>query len=276
MIVKILDDFDLLKIAESGQCFRVKQFDDVFRFITQHHIIYISKLSDTSYSVSCTENEWERIWSPYFDLKRRYSDLIEQIPPSDLFLKRAVKEGTGIRILVQDRWETLISFIISQRKSIPSIKDSIEELSKRFGHSITTPYETVYTFPTPEDMLFDGVTSADLRNCKVGYRADYILSALSYVHNGEFRLDSMSELNDEDLFNRLLEIRGVGNKVASCVCLFSYYRTSFAPIDTWIQKVIDVHYHGVNPLNSFGNNAGIMQQYIFYYTQKHKDDFKHG
>jgi N-glycosylase/DNA lyase len=276
MIVKILDDFDLLKIAESGQCFRVKQFDDVFRFITQHHIIYISKLSDTSYSVSCTENEWERIWSPYFDLKRRYSDLIEQIPPSDLFLKRAVKEGTGIRILVQDRWETLISFIISQRKSIPSIKDSIEELSKRFGHSITTPYETVYTFPTPEDMLFDGVTSADLRNCKVGYRADYILSALSYVHNGEFRLDSMSELNDEDLFNRLLEIRGVGNKVASCVCLFSYHRTSFAPIDTWIQKVIDVHYHGVNPLNSFGNNAGIMQQYIFYYTQKHKDDFKHG
>ncbi len=274
MIVQITDDFDLNKIAESGQCFRVKRFESgMFRFIMQNRVLYISKAADGEYSVSCSSEEWRSVWTSYFDLDRCYQELRKAIPKTDPFLRKAAEEGAGIRLLSQDHWETLISFIISQRKSIPAIKSSVEAICAMFGRAISTPYEVVYTFPTAEELLTAGVTKDDLLGCKVGYRANYILDAISQVAHGTLSLDDLEMCTDEALIRNLSGIHGVGKKVANCVCLFSYNRTASAPVDTWIQKVIDKYYEGIDPLCTNGECAGIMQQYIFYYAQKHKREF---
>jgi N-glycosylase/DNA lyase len=274
MIVQITDDFDLNKIAESGQCFRVKSLENgMFRFITQHHVLYISKIADREYSVSCSKEEWSSVWTSYFDLDRCYQELRKTIPKTDPFLRKAAEEGAGIRLLSQDHWETLISFIISQRKSIPAIKNSVEAICAMFGTAISTPYEVVYSFPTAEELLSAGVSRDDLLKCKVGYRANYILDAISQVAHGSLSLDDLEMLADDALIQTLIGIYGVGKKVANCVCLFSYNRSASAPVDTWIQKVIDKYYGGIDPLCSYGDCAGIMQQYIFYYAQKHKKEF---
>lgn len=274
MIAQITDDFDLNKIAESGQCFRVKSFENgMFRFITQNHVLYISKAADGEYSVNCSSEEWSSVWTSYFDLDRCYQELRKAIPKTDPFLLKAAEEGAGIRLLSQDHWETLISFIISQRKSIPAIKSSVEAICARFGRAISTPYEVVYTFPTAEELLTAGVTKDDLLGCKVGYRANYILDAISQVAQGALSLDDLEMCTDDALIRNLAGVHGVGKKVANCVCLFSYNRTASAPVDTWIQKVIDKYYGGIDPLCDYGECAGIMQQYIFYYAQKHKKEF---
>lgn len=274
MIVQITDDFDLNKIADSGQCFRVKRFESgMFRFIMQNRVLYISKAADGEYSVSCSSEEWSSVWTSYFDLDRCYQELRKAIPKTDPFLRKAAEEGAGIRLLSQDHWETLISFIISQRKSIPAIKSSVEAICAMFGRAISTPYEIVYTFPTAEELLTAGVTKDDLLGCKVGYRANYILDAISQVAQGTLSLDDLEMCTDDALISNLTGVYGVGKKVANCVCLFSYNRTASAPVDTWIQKVIDKYYEGIDPLCTYGECAGIMQQYIFYYAQKHKREF---
>ena len=275
MQVTIKDCFDLGRIANSGQCFRVKQFgNDFYRFILSNHVLYIRKVDCSHYDVSCTLDEWNNVWLDYFDLHRDYSCIENVIPQNDTFLKRAYSEGKGIRILHQDHWETLITFIISQRKSIPAIKQSVELLAEQFGTPITTPFETVHTFPTVSAL--SGISLADLQNIKVGYRDQYILSAIEKVSDGIISLNNIEDLSDIDLFDALCQIKGVGKKVANCVCLFSYGRTALVPIDTWIKKVIDAHYNGVDPFPKFGAFAGIIQQYIFNYSIQHKEDFNNG
>lgn len=147
MRVIISDDFSLPKIASSGQCFRVKEFGDgTYRFITGKNILYIKNADRDSYEVSCTDEEWKEIWVPYFDLKRNYLEIRKSIPAIDTYLFKAAIEGQGIRILCQDPWEIMVTFIISQRKSISAIKHSVELLATRFGSLITTPYEKYILF----------------------------------------------------------------------------------------------------------------------------------
>ena len=272
MFVTIRDSFDLKKIADSGQCFRVREFPDGrFRFITGQNVLYIKKEGDDLYSVSCTEDAWNSVWCDYFDLNRDYSCIERTIPANDAFLQQAYAEGKGIRILRQDHWETLISFIISQRKSIPAIKQSVELLSAAYGTPIATPYETVYSFPTPAALK--NISLAELKNFKVGYRDKYLMSAIEKVSDGSICLNALEGLPDPELFDALCRIQGVGRKVANCICLFSYGRTGFAPVDTWIRKVIDTYYDGIDPFPSFGTNAGILQQYVFHYSIHNKGNF---
>ena len=134
MQVTISDDFDLQKIADSGQCFRVRDFDGgMFRFITGSEVLYIRKLSRARYEAGCPDEAWKRVWVPYFDLERNYLRIRKAIPASDTYMRLAARRGRGIRILRQDPWETLVTFIISQRKSIPAIVASVEMLAERFG-----------------------------------------------------------------------------------------------------------------------------------------------
>ena len=275
MIVQIADDFDPQKIEESGQCFRVRRMDDGWRFITQNHVLYLSEAGENGkYEVSCPENEWKAVWVPYFDLSRCYQEVRHLVPARDPLLSRAAEEGRGIRILRQDPWETLITFILSQRKNIPAIKDCVERLAERYGTLLTTPREEIYAFPSAGEMIRKGVTESQLRECKAGYRAGYILRAVSQAADGMLNLEEMNGLSDEDLFTRLTGLYGVGRKVADCVCLYAYGRTAMAPVDTWIRKVIDQYYSGENPFPAYGESAGILQQYVFYYAQKHKDEFR--
>lgn len=272
MNISIADDFDLCKIARSGQCFRVKEFDEgIFRFVTGREVLYIRQQSAGCFEVSCPQETWQRVWVPYFDLGRRYFPVQKIIPDSDGYMKLAAQEGRGIRILHQDPWEMLVTFIISQRKSIPAIQQAVELLAERFGEAIATPWETVYSFPTAARLA--GAQAEELAACKLGYRVPYIQDAVARVLSGQTDLNALAALPDPELFEALKTIRGVGDKVANCICLFSYGRMSAAPVDTWIHKIIAREYGGRNPFPAYGEYAGILQQFAFSYAISHKDRF---
>ena len=271
MNITIDDDFDLDKIIDSGQCFRPRRIEEgVYRFVIGRHSVDIidetllsagGKEKDlncaTELSASCSPQEWDEIWHQYFDLDTNYRDIRKIIPKNDTYLFEAAKRGAGIRILRQDKFEMLISFIISQRKSIPAIRTSIEKLVALYGRD--------GFFPEPSDML--NATEDELTSCGLGYRVPYIRKAVERVALHDIDLGSLGELPDEELFEELKSFAGVGDKVANCVALFAYHRTGRAPVDTWIARVIADRYDGVNPFPRYGNVAGIMQQYMFYYAQ---------
>ena len=269
MLIHISDLFDLQKIADSGQCFRAARLgEDTYRFITGDQVLYIRQVSGRTYEADCPAEAWENVWSPYFDLGRNYQNITAAIPPDDVFLSLSARDGAGIRILRQDPWETLITFIISQRKSIPAIRSVVELLCRRYGTELRTSRETLYTFPTAWQLR--EVSIEDYAACKAGYRAPYIYDAVQKVLSGSFDLAGSAALSDGELLSALEEIRGVGVKVANCVALFAYGRTACAPVDTWIRKIIRWEYHGETPFGRYGAEAGIMQQYFFYYAQRHR------
>lgn len=291
MRVTITDDFDLEKIAKSGQCFRVRKFErgengcaPTYQFITREHVLCIRRAEGLSveegagagvYIASCTPSDWQNVWKPYFDLNRNYAKIRASIPKSDEFMRKAAYLGRGIRILKQDAWEMLITFIISQRKSIPAIQKSVELLCEMFGsaaavgsnHKNSAPR----LFPTPAQL--QTATPDDLKACKLGYRAPYVQDATRAVCSGELDLDALERADDENLTCALKQVRGVGDKVANCISLFAYARTSLAPVDTWIKKIIDLEYGGKNPFIHYDNVAGIMQQYAFWWAQQNKNQF---
>ncbi|WP_408069874.1 DNA-3-methyladenine glycosylase family protein [Butyrivibrio sp. JL13D10] len=284
MRIQITDDFDPKKIQISGQCFRVKEpAPGVFRFISSEHVLFIKEISndetEKSFDVSCSKEEWENVWMPYFDMERSYLDICKKEYGKHDFTDKAIDFGRGLRILKQDKWEMLISFIISQRKSIPAISSAVEAISRKFGTKIDCSeifrgsdikteeplVDAVYAFPTPLQMA--KASMEDLKECGLGYRAPYVYDAIKKVNSGELDLEALDSLNDDELFNALMDVHGVGKKVSNCVCLFAYARMGRAPVDVWISRAIDEEYGGVDPFPQYGENAGIIQQYIFYYEK---------
>lgn len=268
MLVEVQDDFDLGKIISSGQCFRAREVDGgTYRFITGDKVIYISNEGGCNFSVSCGQKEWEGTWSGYFDLGRSYGGIRERERGKHPFIDDAMECGRGLRILRQDPWETLVTFIISQRKNIPAISKSVELLAARYGHRVETPRETLYSFPTPREMA--RATEGELSECSLGYRTQYVLDAVRQVLSGDIDLESLRECGDDQLLEALQKVRGVGKKVASCVALFAYGRTACVPVDVWISRAIRDDCGGESPFGLFGQNAGIIQQYVYYY-EKHR------
>ncbi len=258
MIIEIKDDFDLKKIADSGQAFRIAEVNGFYRFIHKDNVIYIKNIGGPAY-----ETTGGTFSNEYFDIGRNYSS-IKALTAGDDFLSKAAAFGQGIRILRQDPFETMITFIISQRKSIPSIKACVEGIARKYGHPIKTEFETIYSFPTPIEL--SRATEAELRELKTGYRAPYILDAVARVTDGTLDLEKIAGLSDTELIEELKTVCGIGDKVANCIGLFAYGRTVLAPVDTWIGKIMDNYYGGANPFNKYGDVAGIMQQYAFFYA----------
>ena len=291
MQVFIHDDFDLAKICASGQCFRPGPVSDgksaPYRFITGEHVLCIRCVEGGMYDVSCSEAEWNSVWSPYFDLGRCYADVRASIPDSDPFLLKAASFSRGIRILRQDPWEMIISFIISQRKTIPAIRRSIEMLCERFGSMVSCGWapgdsnsgcvpdgckmpgcnaapSVIHAFPSPRALA--DASADELAACSLGYRVPYVMDAAKKIASGLIDPEALYDRSYEERMEILKSICGVGEKVANCICLFGYGCTSAAPVDTWIRKVIDTVYAGNEPFSAFGENAGIVQQYVFYYA----------
>ncbi len=274
MIITIHDDFDLGKIIDCGQCFRAHELNDgAFRFICRDNVLYIKPNGNGKFDISCDADTWQNVWHDYFDMNREYKTIgrdIGDVPHRD-FIAAAVDCGRGIRVLRQDAWEMLITFIISQRKNIPAIANCVETIAKRYGHRLETPLkykEEIYAFPDA-DMLAR-VSESELRECSLGYRAPYLVDAAAKVSNGALDLNAIGRLSDDALFNALISVKGVGKKVANCVALFGYGRTARVPVDVWIARVLDIC-EGDDPFAPFGNDAGIIQQYVFYYM-KHRDE----
>ncbi len=271
MEIRIEDDFDLKKIIDSGQCFRPKETSEgVFRFIVGENILHIRERGENLFEIDCSAEDWEKVWRNYFDLETNYSAIRRDVEnfaagkPYEKILCDAVEFGKGIRILRQDPFEMLISFIISQRKNIPAIRGSIEKICAKFGRRVGK----VYLFPRIEE--FSSATLDDLAGLGLAYRNIYIKDALEKVASGAIDFVELESFSDKDLIEELKLINGVGDKIANCVALFAYHRVNRAPVDVWIKRAIDEDFYGENVFEKFGANAGILQQYIFYYKRTKK------
>ena len=254
-----IDHMNLHQIANSGQCFRWQQINDnTYKIPAFGKELTISQDGNT-FILSCDENEWNSLWRNYFDLDTDYNEVENIIMESnDDFLKAAYEFGSGIRILRQDLWEVIISFIISQNNNIPRIKKSIEKLCN----------ETDGRFPDYIDLISMSCCNT-LSKMGLGYRDKYLLNIIPWwIAKGKY-------INWESLSNgksksELMKIKGIGNKVADCICLFGLHHLDAFPIDTHIKKILDREYNGEIPSWAESKYAGLFQQYIFYYELNHK------
>ena len=226
--------------------------------------LYLTPLGDGQYDAAWYGSNRE-YWADYFDLGRNYAALRCSLAGQSSYLDKSLDFGQGIRILHQDPWEMLITFLISQRKSIPAIRTAVEHLARCCGEPLSAEGDEVFLFPTPQQLC--GLSEAQLMGCGLGYRTRYIQNAAAQASSGTLDLGALAALPDDALFSRLLELDGVGKKVANCVCLFGYGRTAMAPIDVWIQRLIDEEFGGRDPFPSYDQQAGIVQQYLFYYKR---------
>lgn len=283
--ITIKDDFDLEKIRTSGQCFRVKRIDiqdadcPVYSFIYKDSNLEIQESNNIKndkkakhFNISCSIKEWENVWHNYFDIETDYENIRKEFKDDNNFTDTCMDFGKGLRILNQDPWEMLITFIISQRRSMPAIASSVEKLCNTLGSrieckgAISDNTVEFFKFPTPEQIY-----NADIKqisDCGVGYRDEYIKCAAEMVISGDLNLDAIDKCSDEELFNQLCRVKGVGTKVANCIMLFGYHRCGRAPVDVWIDRVIKQDFNGENPFPKYGDVAGIIQQYFFYYKTR--------
>lgn len=250
-----VSNFDIKQIAESGQCFRINETGDgSFRIIAFGKLLRIRQCGN-EIELSCSEEEWESIWSSYFDMDTDYDEIRELIMSSaDEYLINAYNYGSGIRILRQDLWESIVSFIISQNNNIPRIKSSIEKICKLV--------EGEYSFPRPGDIDPEAFMDKGLG---LGYRSEYLRDIYEFVSNNPQWLEMFKNLTYEDAMKELTSIRGIGNKVANCICLFGLHHVEAFPIDTHIKQIIEKNYPNGFDTKKFPHVAGIIQQYMFYY-----------
>lgn len=263
-------NFNLEHIADSGQCFRMNRMETGrYGLIAYDRYIELTQLEENRIELSCTEEEYNLVWKDYFDMDYDYSHIITGLTEGDdEFLKNAVQFGGGLRILRQEVFETLISFIISQRKNIPAIKKCIEQLCRLYGEKITDqrfPNQIFYTFPSPEKLA--GAQRNDLRQAGLGYRDEYVLNTARAVSRGDINLGQLKELDREEALSQLLNLSGVGIKVANCVSLYGLHHIEAFPIDVWIARILKEIYHDNFNLELYSGYAGIVQQYMFYYMR---------
>lgn len=264
MITVELEHFDLKQICDSGQCFRMKQLDEGrFSVIAADKYLEITQ-DKTIVTFDCPEEDFLFFWVLYFDLDTDYNDYLNAINPRDKYLNAAAEMGNGIRILHQDLWEMIVSFLISQQNNIVRIRRCIENICTRYGEEkVTADGKLYYAFPTPEALSL--ATEEDLRDCNLGYRAKYVLAAAEAVSSGSFSLEKVCALRYKKAKEMLLTLYGVGEKVADCICLFALHHLDAFPVDTHIHQALEAHYKRGFPNRRYKGMRGIMQQYIFYY-----------
>ena len=258
-------DFDIVKIAESGQCFRLNQSgENTYKLTAQGRVLSAERMRSGGVRFDCTQAEWDGVWCSYFDMETGYAAIRAAIDPQDAYLTAAAAYGAGIRILRQDPWEALISFILSQRKNIPAIKRCVETLCVRFGEPVPGHVQE-RAFPGAERLA--GLELDCLNGCSLGYRGKYAQAAARMVASGELDLRKLAVLPDDALFDALLRVPGVGKKVAECTMLFGFHRLNRFPVDVWIERVLTREYPGGFPLSRYAGMAGVLQQYLFYYER---------
>lgn len=273
MIIK-MKNFNIEQIADSGQCFRMKQLSDHhYSLVAYGKYLELIQRDEDTVELSCGEEEYKQIWEDYFDLGYDYAAVIHKlISGDDKFLMEAARYGKGIRILRQEPFEMLISFIISQNKNIPSIKQCIGRICEKYGRPVhvSDGMESYYAFPSPE--VLAKAEKEDLRSMKLGYRDDYIISAAKAVADGGLSLADLKNCRQEEAVSALKKIHGVGDKVANCICLYGLHHIEAFPVDVWIKKVLSEIYHNKFKPEKYHGYAGIVQQYMFYYIRNRKNN----
>lgn len=264
-----VSDFDLAETLDCGQCFRWDALPDgSFRGIAFRRQLHVYLDGDTFVLDGASEEDFQRYWRGYFDLDFDYGAVRSQLSAQDPVMAEAARFAPGIRLLKQEPWEALCSFIISQNNNISRIKGIIARLCQCFGDPIPGGG---YSFPGPERLC--GLSPEDLQPLRCGFRAAYILSAARLVADGTVDLPAIGSLPLPEAREQLMRIKGVGPKVAECALLYGMNRLDAFPMDVWIKRAMSTLFPGKKP-EDFGPYAGIAQQYLFHYSRMHPELFR--
>ena len=276
LIIENPADFDLEQTFECGQCFRWDKTDGSYFGIAYGTAVKIRQddnkiiLEDTSMS------QWEKIFLSYFDMDRDYGEIKKSLS-HDEKMREAISFGEGIRILSQEPFETLISFIISASNNIPRIKKIISALCDNFGDEICYQGKIYHAFPTPEKIA--SLSPDEIKIIRAGFREKYILAAANAVVSGEIDLESLKNASYDYAKSQLMRLAGVGNKVSDCVLLFGLSKHSGFPVDVWVKRIMEYcYFHEDTPkekisrfaAETFGELGGYAQQYLFYWARENK------
>lgn len=267
------ESFDIKDILECGQCFRFEKLGDMeYEIVARKKILTIKQTYEAVFFSPCSITEFEEIWFDYFDLGCDYEKIKDKLSENDKVMKEAVKFGKGIRILNQERVETIISFIISQNKQIPGIKRIVRDMSEKYGERI----DDCYAFPDLEALARLNIT--DYINLKTGFRAKYIEDAVKKIYTGEIDIYPGADKTTEEIRRELMKICGIGPKVANCILLFSFGRRESFPVDVWVARALESLYFSgekksIKEMEAwanerFGEYGGYAQQYLFYYARE--------
>lgn len=280
-IIEKQESFELKDIFECGQCFRWNENENgSYTGVVNKGVLKVEKQGEKIIFTGMLDIDIKEVVRFYFDLDRNYEEIKMQLSNIDKYLKTSVEYGKGIRILNQDLWETIISFIISANNNIPRIKGIIERISKKYGTEIEWNGEKYYTFPTPKQLR--KATVEDLRSLGTGFRDIRIYETTQKVLSGEFNLNEIQNKDTLSAREELLTLSGVGPKVADCILLFSTLkRFDVFPIDVWVRRVMNELYiknedetkvskNEISKIakKKFGNLEGLAQQYLFYWKRE--------
>lgn len=285
IMIKGVKNFNIKQILECGQCFRWEKISDTnYIIVAYRRVIEVVQNGDDVIIYNTNLKDFEDIWREYFDLDRDYSKIKEELSKDEL-LSKSVDFGYGIRILNQEPFEILISFIVSARNSIPAIMKTIKKISERWGDELHYKGNTYYAFPTPEQVK--EATLDEIKETGASFRSKYILDTIARVNealenpdNEELKiydLDYIKSLDADECHLALQKFMGVGAKVADCIMLFSMAKHSAFPVDVWIKRAM-IHFYlapdvSLNKIRVFGRDkfgelSGLAQQYLFYYARE--------
>ena len=279
-IIKNCKSFKVRDIFECGQCFRWNEEPDgSYTGIFGHNVLNVKEEKDIVITGICN-GDIEDICKNYFDLDRNYEEIKETLSLIDDNMKESIKYGEGIRILNQDLWEMIISFIISANNNIPRIKGIIERMSAKYGQEIKFRGTSYYTFPTIDELSQASVK--DLKDLGLGFRDRYVYETTKKIKEGKINLENLKQEPTNEVRKQLLTLTGVGPKVADCIMLFSTLkRFDVFPVDVWVRRVMnDLYIHNEDETkvnkkqiqeiarDKFGALEGIAQQYLFYWKRE--------
>lgn len=271
VIIENPRDFSLKDTFDCGQCFRFnKDENGSFSGIAFGKPVVFTEEKERIIIENLTKEEFEEKWIDFLDLNRDYDEIKKSLVHDEV-IKKAIEYGTGIRILKQEFFECVISFIISQQNNIPKIKKTVEGFARLFGERKEYNGREYYAFPSLDSVK--NITVEDLKELKIGYRDSYIIDAIKKLSDGEISYEILDKMSYEDAKKILLSVKGIGNKVADCILLFSLLKFEAFPVDTWIKKAMQSLYslsekeiEDYSRVN-FGKYSGFAQQYIFYYIR---------
>ena len=284
LILEKIKDFDVAQTVECGQFFHYEKISDgEYALVYRKNLLHIKEDKEKIIFYDTTEDEFKNIWTGFFDLNRDYSLIQNKIIKADIRLKDTIRKGKGIRIIDGDYFETLMSFIISQNKQIPHIRKIVFDISKQYGEFLgNIKGMDFYSFPDVNALK--DVEKEEYVELKTGFRAKYLRDAvLKVLKDEKLSEDSLKKAGYENALNKLMEIKGVGNKVANCVLLFSLGYTNAFPVDVWIKRIMtDMYFDGNEKVSNeeiyeygrklFGEYGGFAQQYLFLYIRENSKD----
>ena len=269
LVIDVENELDLENTLTCGQIFRYQQeIDNSFTVVISDRVINLKYDNYKLYVKSNKLDNLENVIREYLDLDRDYKSIMDKIRVMDSTLAKYLDNSLGLKMIKQDKLECIISYVISQNNSVRNIQMSLNMLSEAYGEKVEFLNKEYYLFPKLDRLV--SLSLEDFRKCKVGFRDKYLVGIIESINNGNFNLNMIDTLNTEEALQYLINFKGIGMKVASCILLFSYQRFDVYPVDTWVKKFMEDNYNIVGEKNireyckkKYGEYSGLAIQYMF-------------